>query len=104
MHRLAFASPRVEPGKADRRERNRHGHGLTKQRCRKVDRRNIAQHPLAQRDPGQIIDVPPQRYFAIGTAVDIFEQEVRQAAARCFAKVGDIGDDHAVVSRVRRRP
>ena len=87
--RAAWTSPRraFMPGQPDRRQRHRHRQLLAEQFGRQIERRNVAQDALAQRDRREIVDVPPQRHLGIGAAVDIFEQETRQAPARQLAVI-----------------
>ena len=51
---------------------------LAEQGRREVDRRHVAKHPLPQCDRAQVFDIPSQRLFVVGPAVEIFEQEMRQ--------------------------
>jgi len=45
---------------------------------RKIDRRHVAQHALLERYRPQILDVAAKRHLVVRTAVEIFEQEMRQ--------------------------
>ena len=88
---LHFAPPRVEARKSHRAQADRHRPALPKQFRRKVDRRDIAQHALPQGDRLQILDIPPQSHFVVRTAVEIFEQEMRQPRFRERAVIADVG-------------
>lgn len=67
---------------------------MPEQLGREVDVRHIAQHPLAQGDVRELRDIAAQRHLGIRAAIDVFEQEARQAPAGGLAKIGDVGDDH----------
>ena len=48
---------------------------LAEQLGRQVEAGNVAQHPLPQRQAGEILDIPAQRRLRMGAAVNVFEQE-----------------------------
>ena len=52
---------------------------LAEQFDRQIQLGNVAQDALAELHVAQVADVSGQRHFVVGTAVQIFEQEVRQA-------------------------
>ena len=64
-------------------------HLLPEQLGRKIDCGDIAHYALPERDCLQVLDVPPKRHFVVGTAVDIFEQEMRQPRLGERAKIAD---------------
>ena len=88
--RLHFAAARVQAREADRPEPDRHrpfAGRKTGAESRSPTRREA---PAAQRNGLQVLDVPPQRHFVVGPAVEIFEQEVRQPRLGKRAIVADI--------------
>ena len=99
--RLDFAAPGIEAGEPDRAQTGRHRPALSEQFGRKVDRRDVAQHALPQRDRLQVLDVPPQRHFVVRAAVEIFEQEMRQPRFRKRAVIADAGRLHVSSPRFR---
>ena len=88
-HRLHFTAPRIQPGQPDRRQHHRQRLLHPEQGGGHVDLRNVAQHALAQRDRFEIGDIAAQGHFGIAAAVDVFEQEMRRAPSRRFAKIGN---------------
>ncbi len=55
--RLNLAPPRLHTGQADRRQGDGHGQRLAEQPHAQIDRRNVAQHPLAQGDGAEVLDI-----------------------------------------------
>jgi hypothetical protein len=76
--RLHFAAAGVHAGQADRRQRHRHGEFFAEQL---VSRSSVdmSRSTRWRGDVGQVGDVALQRVFG-GAAVDVVEQERRQAA------------------------
>ena len=88
--RLHLAAARIHAGQADRAEADRQRPVAARTaRSRVSISRDVAQHPLAQRDGLQVGDVPPQRHLVVRAAVDIFEQEMRQPRLRQRAIIAD---------------
>ncbi len=87
--RLGLAAPREHARHADRREHERHGEGLAEQGGGEIDGRDIGEHALAQRHRVQCIAIALQRRLVEAAAVDIIEDEARQAPSRCLAQVGE---------------
>ncbi|QNM59005.1 hypothetical protein XHV734_0142 [Xanthomonas hortorum pv. vitians] len=92
--RLYFTTPRVHAGQPHRRQRHRHRQGLAEQLGAQAQVRHIAQHPLAQRDIGQIGDIAPQGVLGVRTAIDVVKQERRQARLRGGTVIGSGRNDH----------
>ena len=69
-------------GHADRRQAHRHGEGLAEAGDAHVEVGHVLHDPLAQRDGLQVSDIAAQRHLGIGAAVDIFEEDVGEPAAR----------------------
>src|SRR5260221_629985 len=59
-------------------EAHRQRPALPEQLGRHVDVRHVAKHALLESDRLQILDVPSKRHLVVRTAVEIFEQEMRQ--------------------------
>ena len=101
--RLDLAAPGVQAREADRAKAHRHRDAFAEKLGGKVDVGGAGQHALAQGDVAQVLTVTPQGLLVVGTAVDIFEQEAGQAAARGFAVVVDRCGRHAAVPSMRCR-
>ena len=95
--RAACASPRraYMPVRPTGPSADRHGEVAAEQPGGEVDLRDVDEDALAQRDLGEVGDVAPQRDLGIGAAVDIIEQEARQALPRFGAEIGGAGDRHS---------
>ena len=85
MGGLNFSAPREHSRQPDRRQRDGHREPPAEQLCFQGECCDVLEHPLPQRDVGEIVDVSPQRVLRIGSAVDVVEQERRQPSPRRFA-------------------
>ena len=104
---LHFPAPGGQPREPHRSQGERQGHGLAKQFGGQVERGNIAQHPLPQGHALEVRHVLPQSDLGIGSAIHVFKEEMRQAAARQFAEVRNVGGLHVGllwIERVYLRP
>ncbi len=77
-----LAAARHHPGEPDRRERQRHAAGLSEEGGGGVHALDVHEHALTQRDPGPVRLIGPQGLLVGGAAVDVVEQEARQARSR----------------------
>ena len=81
----------------DRAERHGHRLALAEERRGQVDIGHVAQHPLAQRDAGQVGDVAAQRLFRIRAAIGIIEQKAWQPPPRRLPEIMRRGDHRASI-------
>ncbi|MNV60779.1 hypothetical protein D3C71_1532540 [compost metagenome] len=99
--RLHFTAARVHAGQPDRGQRHRHRQAFAEQLRFQAQIGHVAQDALAQCDVRQIRDIAFQGVLGIRAAIDVVEQERRQAALRRCAVIGGGGNDHG--STVGRR-
>ena len=83
----------VQAGHPDRRQGDRHAHGLADQRGGHVALIHIDGDPLAQVDRAQVAAVRVHRSFGVGAGIDIAEDGFGDASFGLLAQVFNLGDD-----------
>ena len=91
---LGLPPPGVHTGQPHRRQRHRKGDGLAEQGRPELDVGHISQHPLADFQRLEILDIPPQRGLGVAAPVEIVEQEPGQPLLGGGAIVADGGGLH----------
>ncbi|MNN28245.1 hypothetical protein D3C81_1418070 [compost metagenome] len=91
---LHFTATRIHAGQADRCQRHRHRQFFAEQFGFQAQLGHVAQHALAQCDVGQIGNIAPERVLGVRAAIDVVEQERRQATLRGRTVIGGGGNDH----------